>query len=187
MPHPAQVSYDAIVTAAETILEQEGVEALSLGRVADALGIKAPSLYRHVKDKNALLRAVNEATLRSLINHLLENDDATLPTVERLTRLALAYRTFAHAHPRRYSFAFNTTQPDQRPDPAELLQLVLPLQAMTATLVGEPNALDALRGLLALMHGYISLELNQQLQRGGDLGATYERIVSVYLQGWQAE
>ena len=39
---------DEIVAVAESILEREGPDGLTMRRLADALGIRAPSLYKHV-------------------------------------------------------------------------------------------------------------------------------------------
>ena len=43
-----------ILGAARELLEREGVEALTVGRLAGALGIKPPSLYKHFTGKRAL-------------------------------------------------------------------------------------------------------------------------------------
>ena len=50
-----------IVAAARGILEEEGAEALSMRRIAERLGIRAPSLYKHVPDKEALEAAIISA------------------------------------------------------------------------------------------------------------------------------
>lgn len=66
-PYPAQVNREAIIRRAREILEAQGVERLTLQYLAAQLGIQAPSLYRYFKNKNELLRAVNEETGRHLI------------------------------------------------------------------------------------------------------------------------
>ncbi|GAA0482750.1 TetR/AcrR family transcriptional regulator [Streptomyces olivaceiscleroticus] len=52
---PARLSRDRIVAAALDIVARGGSEALSMRRVADALGCSPMSLYRHVRDKEELL------------------------------------------------------------------------------------------------------------------------------------
>jgi AcrR family transcriptional regulator len=47
-----------IVAAARDLLEAEGVEGLSMRRLADRLGIRAPSIYKHLPDKEALEAAL---------------------------------------------------------------------------------------------------------------------------------
>ncbi len=47
-----------IVIAARELLEQEGIEGLSMRRIAERVGIRAPSLYKHLPDKRALEAAL---------------------------------------------------------------------------------------------------------------------------------
>jgi AcrR family transcriptional regulator len=47
-----------IVQVARQLLEQEGGQALAMRRLADRLGIRAPSLYKHLPDKAALEAAI---------------------------------------------------------------------------------------------------------------------------------
>ncbi|MCA9903334.1 MAG: TetR/AcrR family transcriptional regulator [Anaerolineae bacterium] len=182
MPYPAQVTPERIVEQAAEMIEAEGVEALSLGRLASALGIKAPSLYRYFEGKTALLRAVNLATNEQLVAAMHTAADAAADDAyDRLLTMMRAYRTFAHTRPAAYMLAYgDTTAP---PDPDALLALALPLQAAVAAWSGEAGSLPALRGLWALVHGYVALELTRNFQRGGDLDATFDQIVRTYLAG----
>jgi len=50
-----------IVDAARALLEEEGAAALSMRRVAERVGIRAPSLYKHLPDKAALEAALVSA------------------------------------------------------------------------------------------------------------------------------
>jgi AcrR family transcriptional regulator len=52
-----------ILDAAETLFAEKGYLATSLGEVADAVGIRPPSLYNHFKNKEALFNAVLERLL----------------------------------------------------------------------------------------------------------------------------
>jgi AcrR family transcriptional regulator len=51
----AQLSRDAVLEAADAILRSEGVEAVTIRRVAESLGVSPMALYRHVADKDDLL------------------------------------------------------------------------------------------------------------------------------------
>lgn len=59
MPAPARLTVEQIVDAAIAIADQDGLDALSMRRIADQLGVGAMSLYRHVADKDALLAAMS--------------------------------------------------------------------------------------------------------------------------------
>ena len=65
-PYPAQTDRESIVETARMLIERDGMDALSLALLASELGIKPPSLYRHVSSKAALLQAVIEQTYRRL-------------------------------------------------------------------------------------------------------------------------
>jgi AcrR family transcriptional regulator len=181
VPYPSQVNVDTIVAKARDVIEAEGVEALSLGKLAAALNIKAPSLYRYFDSKNALLRALNGDTAARLTGTIREAVETQ--NVHPLLSIALAYRAFALANPAAYQLAFSSASDELRPDEQMLEQLVLPLQAVLAEIVSEAESLAALRGVWALIHGFISLELARQMRRGGDLEAAFVRAVEVYARG----
>ena len=50
-----------IVAAARELLEDAGPSGLSMRALADRLGIRAPSIYKHLPDKQALENAVISA------------------------------------------------------------------------------------------------------------------------------
>jgi len=186
MPYPSQVDGERIVLKAREMIEAEGVAALSLGKLAAALGIKAPSLYRYFASKTDLLRAVNFVLNEQLVAALQESaEQAGDDPTARMLAIARAYRKFAHSFPATYDLAFTNTIPEIQPDAEALERLALPLQAIIAEVSGEANSLAALRGAMALIHGFVSLEQNGQFRRGGDLDAAFMRAVEAYLAGWK--
>ena len=58
MPRPALVNRAEIAAKALSIIDEEGLDALSMRRLAEALGVRAASLYRHVATKDDLLHTV---------------------------------------------------------------------------------------------------------------------------------
>ncbi len=63
VPPATRPTAERILDAAEDIFAQKGYAATSLGDVADAVGIRSPSLYNHFKNKEALYLAVLERLL----------------------------------------------------------------------------------------------------------------------------
>ena len=183
MPYPAQIDRDSIIETALELIEEKGVDAVTLRVLATALGVKAPSLYRHVKNKNAMLLAVNEVTAHELVEAMMQAADSSAPLVERLVNVAIAYRQYAHEHPICYELAMSSKSEIQ-PGQEVKVQLVLPLQDLFSQLVDKEDSLAALRGAYAFLHGWVSLEINQQLRRGGDLSAHFEQNFRAILAGW---
>jgi AcrR family transcriptional regulator len=184
-PYPAQVDRDKIASKARELIEAEGIEQLSLAKLAAELGIKAPSLYRHVASKAELLKVVNVLTNQELVAALAQADDPQADPRQRLRAIARAYREFAHRFPVTYGLAYSTTAPESRPDANLLEALALPIQDIWAAVFSPELSLTALRGAFALLHGYVSLELNGQFQRGGDLSNTFDQIIDAYITGWE--
>lgn len=109
MPYPAQITRDAVIGKARELIEAEGLEQVSLSRLAAALNVKAPSLYRYFEGKGDLLRAVNEVTQRTLIDAI-GDAVAQVETHEPAGdgAMAQAYRAFGQRFP--VSFGLPTTR-----------------------------------------------------------------------------
>ncbi len=185
MPYPSQINRETIVETAVDLIEQHGVAWLSLAKLAKALGVKAPSLYRYVRNKNELLRAVNLRTSNALTVNLRDSAlETSADPIEQLLHIATAYLAFAREHPALYRLVFNSPGDDLRPDEATLAAQAMQLQDLVVAITGEANSLAALRGLWAMLHGFVLLDLTDQMRRGGDLDAQFRQIIGAYLAGW---
>jgi AcrR family transcriptional regulator len=63
MPPPARLSRDKILAAAVRLADREGLEAVTMRRLGQALGVEAMSLYKHVANKDAILDGLLERVL----------------------------------------------------------------------------------------------------------------------------
>jgi AcrR family transcriptional regulator len=184
MPYPSQITLEQVVASGRKLVERDGVEQFALAGVAVDLGVRTPSLYRYVDNKVALLRLINREFLVELFQVLERASVNGASPMERLSAVLYAYRAFAHANPRVYQMAFAYDVDALRPDEDFLVSLVLPLQRDMAAISGAAGSLAALRGAFALVHGWVMLELTDQLRRGGDLAADFGRATEAYLAGW---
>ena len=66
MPTPERTSRDAIVAAGRDLLETAGLDGLTMQAVAERVGVRAPSLYKRVRNRHQLITLVAEASLREL-------------------------------------------------------------------------------------------------------------------------
>jgi TetR/AcrR family tetracycline transcriptional repressor len=84
----------AVITAALELLDEEGLPALSMRRLAPRLRVEAMSLYNHVKDKQDLLQSVVDAVLGGI-----PPPDPRARWDERLKHVALELYRALVAHP----------------------------------------------------------------------------------------
>jgi AcrR family transcriptional regulator len=182
-PAPARTSDAAVVAAARRVVEEGGVEALTMQAVAAAVGIRAPSLYKRFADRAAILRAVARDALAEL-GAAVEGASSARRPEARLRAMAGAYRGWAHAHPRVYALLFAGDAPAGA-DPG-----VEPRAAATARLletlagvVGEARALPAARLLVAFLHGFVSMELAGAFRLGGSVDDAFAFAMDAILAG----
>jgi AcrR family transcriptional regulator len=84
------LSAELVVAAAVGLADDEGLEAVSMARVAERLGFTTMSLYRHVESKDDLLRAMLDAALGPPPAALDEPRDGWRAGLELWTREVLA-------------------------------------------------------------------------------------------------
>jgi AcrR family transcriptional regulator len=95
VPRPRSLTRAAIATAALTVLDRDGLDALSMRAVAIRLGVGTMSLYRYVADRDEL-----EVLL---VDNVLDDVDLTVPTraawQRQVTVLLDRMRTAVRRHP----------------------------------------------------------------------------------------
>jgi AcrR family transcriptional regulator len=155
-----------IVAAARGILEEEGAEALSMRHIAERLGIRAPSLYKHLPDKQALEAAIISAGFEEQATAV-EQALAASPD-DPLGALATAYRAFAFAHPHLYRLMTDRPLDRDALVPGAEARAALPLYRAA----GEDEALA--RAAWAFAHGMTILELNGRFPPDADLDAAWD-------------
>ncbi|WP_243075177.1 TetR/AcrR family transcriptional regulator [Microbacterium sp. SS28] len=162
MPTPDRTSFTAIVDAGRDLLEDGGVAALTMQGVAERVGVRAPSLYKRVRDRDALIAAVASATVDDLADRLEASDGS-------LEDLARAYRAFAHARPEGFRLMFATAAPQEALDRAAAAIL-----GTAAALAGEGHGLEAARLVTAWATGFLHMELAGAFRLGGDIDDAFE-------------
>jgi AcrR family transcriptional regulator len=164
----------AIVAAARELLEEEGYEALSMRRLAERLGIRAPSIYKHLPDKQALENAVISAAFEEqaeVFERAVEKSDDPAAAIAR------AYREFARDHPHLYRLM--TERPLDREGLAPGAEERAARPVVAAFGGDEARA----RAAWAFAHGMTILELNGRFPPGADLDAAWARGIAAFRDG----
>ena len=144
-----------IVEVALDLLEEEGPSALSMRRIADRIGIRAPSIYEHLPDKRALEAAVEGRG-------------------DPLAALAGAYRAFALAHPHLYRLM------TERELHRELLTSGAEDRAGRTIYEAAGRDRDLARAAWAFAHGMTILELDNRFPADADLDAAWARGLAAF-------
>jgi AcrR family transcriptional regulator len=157
-----------VVDAAGEIADAEGLEAVTLSRVAAAVGMRPPSLYNHIQGRDALLRAV---ALESLQDQTAAIRDAAVGRsgADAIRAAAVAYRGYAVAHPGRYAATLRAPGPDEE----EALAVAATAVSLFVTILAGwgiegDEAVHLTRVLRSALHGFVSLET------GGGFGLPYD-------------
>lgn len=99
-----QLTRTGVVDVARRLIEREGLDALSLRRLAAELEVTAPALYAYVEGKDDLLRAIAEVEFQRLIERF--DAIADPDPIERLRALSAAYVEHALASPELFRVMF---------------------------------------------------------------------------------
>jgi AcrR family transcriptional regulator len=158
MAYPAKLSRAAVVEAARVLVERDGRAALGVRAVADALGVRPASLYKHVGDLAGLEGLLAEAAASAMADALDDALAAVPPGADGAAAMratADAYVGFAAERPALYALLTTPAAPDQ--PGAERKALWNRLLAVVGALTGDSDDTDAAVAVWAFLHGYAAL------------------------------
>ena len=178
MTRPGSVATSArgreLVRAGRQLLEEEGPEALTMRRLADRVGIRAPSLYKHLPDKAALEAAIIATGLEeaaAAFEQAVAGADGN--GGGSLAALAAAYRRFALEHPHLYRLMNNGPLPREHLPPG--------LEERTAApLLRVAGSRARARAVWAFAHGMVMLELDHRFPADADLDAAWRAGLAAF-------
>jgi len=162
------------VAAGRQLLEEEGLEALTMRRLAERVGIRAPSLYKHLPDKAALEAAIIATGFEEAAAAFEQAvDRAGEGSGDALVALAAAYRRFALEHPHLYRLMTNGPLPRAHLPPGLEGRTAAPLLRVAGS---EARA----RAVWAFAHGMVMLELDQRFPPDADLDAAWRAGIAAF-------
>ena len=170
MPAPARTSTAAVVAAGRAIVETDGVDALTMQRVAEAVGIRAPSLYKRVGSRSELVRMVADQVALDLAETLDAATGGGDPEAD-LRAVATAFRSFARRNPASYPLVFAGADGIS---PAARDRSSAGVLEVARALAGDELTLPAARTFVAWAHGFLTMELAGAFQLGGDVDGAWE-------------
>jgi AcrR family transcriptional regulator len=179
----AGLDAETVVSAAAALADADGLEAVTLARLAGQLGIRPPSLYAHVAGLPALRRRLAARGARELAA-VLQAAAAGRAGSEALSAAGAAYRAYAREHPGTYAAAQRGLDLD---DPETIAAATEAVDVVAAILRGygleQEDAIHAVRIVRAAFHGFVSLEAEEGFRIPLDLDETFARLLHVLDQG----
>lgn len=174
---------EAVVDAAAAIADGEGPEAVSLARVASALGVRTPSLYVHVGGLDDLRRRLATRGTRELAETMREA--AVGRSGEQALRaVAEDLRAFAHEHPGLYMAAQRAPDPGDEEWVAAAAAAVDVLRALLAGYeLDGSEAIHAARAVRSALHGFVTLEAAGGFGLAEDVDESYSRLLDLIDRG----
>jgi AcrR family transcriptional regulator len=156
----------ATVTEAGAALADEiGFAQLSMGLVAERLGVRAPSLYKHITGQAELVHRIAVQAANELADAIRDATQGRAGS-DAFTAGAHAMRTFVKEHPGRYA-AGNVARPTGPDDPL-IAAISRVLDSWAAMLRGygidAGQEIHALRMVRTMLHGFATLEVASGFQ-----------------------
>ena len=187
MARKVGLNRDQVIVAAADLADAEGLQNLSLARLAAELGVSSPSLYSHVDGLAALHRAIAvEASTR--LHTDVRNAASGQTGVDALRSIGHAYRTFARRHPGRYATLHTTPSVEDDPEVFAAFGALVTTLADVLTELGLPEAeaVSLIRTLRSALHGFVSLEASGGFGLPADVDESFDVLLDVIVLGMLA-
>lgn len=161
----AETTAERIAHVALAILEKEGPEAVSMRRVAHAVGITPMAIYHHFPNRDFLLNTITDREFAKLLSHI-ESHPLRGTVEEKLIAVMEGYVDYAFAQPRVFDFVFSRPRPGARQFPKDFRARQSPTMNPVADVIAaeiqkgnlkKDDVWELAFALWAHVHGYIML------------------------------
>ncbi|TDK23666.1 TetR/AcrR family transcriptional regulator [Arthrobacter crusticola] len=177
----------AVTEAGAALADEAGFAQLSMSLVAERLGVRTPSLYKHVDGLGDLARRICVLAVTEMGAAV---RDATQGRARRdaLEGAAQALRGYVKDHPGRYAATVGVrpTGPDD-PLAAALERALTPLSAVLLGYRLDPaEETHAVRMLRSMLHGFAALEISDGFQMSTNVNSSFTWMIDFIDQGLRA-
>ncbi len=168
---------ERVVEEAERIADSVGLAHLTLAALAEQLGVRQPSLYKHVAGMAGVQRRIS-IRAKVEIEEVLARAAVGRSAGDAITSIAHAYREWARKHPGRYEAAQRAPEPgDEEDERVSAAVVKICADALLAYDLTGDDAIDAIRALRSMLHGFIVLESTGGFGLPVDVDRSFDRLV----------
>jgi AcrR family transcriptional regulator len=174
----AGLTGDDVVASAAGLADETGYASVTMGLLADRLGIRPPSLYKHVGGLADLQHRVATLAMTEL-GEVIRDAAQGKAGSDALAAMLTAFRGYVTDHPGRYSATVGAEFGG--PDDPLLAASTRVINSIAAVLrgygIGEDEMDHAIRTIRCTMHGFAMLEASQGFQWSGDPDESFDWMI----------
>ena len=182
-PNRRSLDSETVVAAAARIADAEGLDKLTLTRVAEALGVRQPALYRHVGGYDDLLRSLSLLG-REILAKRLADSAVGLAGADAVAAVGHAWRAMVRNHPGIYA-ATDRYPCAGDPELEDAVERVLAVvgQSLRGYDLTEADRVHAARTLRSAFHGFSHLESGDGHPLPHDPEDTFRHLIELLCAG----
>jgi AcrR family transcriptional regulator len=187
-PKGQTLSQKDVVDAAIHCLQRDGESGLGVNRVAHELGIRPPSIYKHIDGNDALRRAVAIEGMHRLTEYLSHQVEVIQDHRCLVRAIAHGIRQFFHSHPALHT-VITTTPIDDDPgyEAAKQAFLAFNSEHLHPFGIEGDEVIHAVRALVSACHGFVLLERSQRFTAPQSLDDSYEWLINILIFALEAD
>jgi len=186
----AGLTRDRVVDEAATMADEVGLGRLTLAALAERLGVRQPSLYKHIDSMAGLQRSISLRSQREL-GDVLARAAVGRSGADAIRAMSHAYRGWALLHPARYEASQTAPAPgdvEGESTASAIVQVIA--DVLAAYRLEGDDAVDAIRAFRATLHGFVALEAQGGFALSASIERSFARLVhgfTVALTRWTEE
>jgi AcrR family transcriptional regulator len=167
----APVSLERALRIALSVADSEGIEAVTMRRLARELGVEAASLYHHLRGKDEILDGLVDAVASEI----------ELPVPSANWRVAISQRAHStRAVLRRHPWAVSLMASRTNPGPATLRLLEAGIRCFREGGFTVPLAAHAISTVDSYVHGFVLQEVNLPFRDESELAAMTAAVMDSF-------
>lgn len=177
----AGLTRDRVAEEAAVLADEVGLGKLTLAALADRLGVRQPSLYKHIDSLAGLHRDIAVHAKREM-GDVLARASVGRSGADAISAMSHAYRDWALQHPARYAASNLMPAPGDIEDEAVSVSAIQVIaDVLTAYCLEGDDAVDAIRAFRSTLHGFVSYETAGAFRWSADVNRSFERLVRGFI------
>lgn len=156
---------ESILEAAQAIVLKEGWQAVSIRKIADAIGYSLPVVYNHFESKDAILEEFVKKGFAKLSDVMVATKSKSQHPAEQLTTMASAYFNFAFEQREYYQMMFGLGMPSCERT-RQIIEIgnfsaiiISTIQNLSNTAVIEEKTILKFHTFWSIVHGLSSINM----------------------------